>query len=272
MARETRISPKPLWGWLVGIAYAPIFIALMIVSGVSYDEFTESATNLRNAVVVPLAAMTILMLVVVTVFRWWRPVMRDDIVLASPRVWRLIPVLFVVALLVSADYQRIGKLDAEFIVWAAVAAVLVGFAEECAYRGVSLVAFRSRYPEFRVWLFSTLLFAYLHAFNFFAGQDFAATVFQLVFTFLMGSVLYAVRRTTGTLVVPMVLHGAWDFVAFTSASDAFANPDDLVDPRAFQPAMLMLLVMLVIFVLGFRKAFPAGHAAASPSIHATGSR
>jgi len=266
---EPRVVPKPWFGWVIGVVYAPIFIAPMIASGVGYDEFTDSATNLRDAAVVPLAIVSALLLVVITALGWWRPVLRDH--LGSPRIWRLIPVLFVVALLVGADYSRLGKLDTGFIVWAAVAAVLVGFAEESAYRGVSVVAFRSSYSEFRVWLFSTLLFMYLHAFNFFAGQDLGPTVVQLVFTFLMGSVLYAVRRATGTLIVPIILHGGWDFVAFTAASDAFENSDELVDPRAFQPAILILVIMIVLFAIGFKKAFrtddpatPLGVPATSP--------
>ena len=72
-----------------------------------------------------------------------------------------------------------------------------------------MVAFRSGYSELHVWLFSTLLFMYLHAWNFLAGQDFGPTVAQLVFTFVVGSVLYAVRRATGTLIIPMMLHGGW---------------------------------------------------------------
>ena len=267
MTDEPRVVPKPWFGWVIGVVYAPIFIAVMVASGVGYDEFTDSATNLRDAAVVPLAVVTVLMVVVITILGWWRPVLRDH--LGSPRTWRLIPVLFVVALLAGADYSRLGKLDTEFIIWAAVAAVLVGFAEESAYRGVSLVAFRSSYSEFRVWLFSTLLFMYLHAFNFFAGQDLEPTVVQLVFTFLMGSVLYAVRRATGTLIVPMVLHGAWDFVSFTAASDAFENPDELVDPRAFQPSILIFLLMVVLFAIGFKKAFRAADPATPLSVPAT---
>lgn len=267
MSNEPRIVPKPWLGWVICVVYAPIFIAVMVSSGVGYDEFTDSATNLRDAAVVPLAVVTVLLVIVITVLGWWRPVLRDH--LGSPRIWRLIPVLFVVALLVGADYQRLGKLDTEFIMWAAVAAVLVGFAEEAAYRGVALVAFRSNYSEFRVWLFSTLLFMYLHAFNFFAGQDLGPTLVQLVFTFLMGSVLYAVRRATGTLIVPMVLHGAWDFVSFTAVSDAFKNPDELFDPRAFQPAVLILVLMIVLFAIGFKKAFRTDDPATPLSATAT---
>jgi membrane protease YdiL (CAAX protease family) len=271
MTNRTGTAPTPWIGWVVGIVYAPIFIAVMIASGVRYDEFTESAANIRDAAVVPLAVVAVLMVIVITALGWWRPVLRDQVALKSLRSWWLIPAVFVVAIVVGADYGRLGQLDTEFIVWAGVASVLVGFAEESAYRGVGVVAFRARYSEFSVWLFSSLLFMYLHAFNFFAGQGFGATVAQLGFTFLMGSVFYVVRRVTRTLVIPMLLHGGWDFISFTALSDAFENPEELVDPRQLQPALLFLFVMVALFVFGFRKAFRAD-AAASLSAGATGSR
>ena len=139
--------------------------------------------------------------------------------------------VFVVAIVAGIDYSRLGKLDTDFILWALVAGVLVGFAEEGTYRGLAVVAFRSGYSELHVWLFSTLLFMYLHAWNFLAGQDLGPTIAQLVFTFVLGSVLYAVRRATGTLIIPMLLHGGWDFASFTASSDAFKESEELVDPE-----------------------------------------
>ena len=240
-------------GWAIGLVYAPIFIAVLISSGVEYDEFTDSAANVRDAAVIPLVVMTVLVAIVISGLGWWRPVLRDQ--LGAPRLWRWIPVLWVVGIVVSLDYSRLGKLDTDFIVWAAVASVLVGFAEESAYRGLSVVAFRSGYPEVRVWLFSTLLFMYLHTFNFIAGQDLGPTIGQLIFTFVLGSVLYAVRRTTGTLIIPMILHGAWDFTSFTATSNAFENPDELVDPREFPIAIVFLIAMTVLFLVGRKQAF-----------------
>ena len=248
-----RIVPRTWLGWVIGLVYAPIFISVMIASGVEYDEFTESAANLRDAAVVPLVAMVVLLLIVITVLGWWRPVLKDD--LGAPRIWRWISVVFFVAIIASVDFARLGKLDSQFIVWAAVAGVLVGFAEEATYRGLSLVAFRSGYTEMHTWLFSTLLFMYLHAWNVLAGQDLGPTVFQLVFTFVFGSMLYAVRRATGTLIIPMILHGLWDFSSFTASSDAFKESEELVDPRVNPVPTLLLIVMVVLFVMGFKKAF-----------------
>jgi membrane protease YdiL (CAAX protease family) len=102
-------------------------------------------------------------------------------------------------------------------------------------------------------LFSTLLFVLLHAWNLVAGQGIGATAAQIVFTFALGSVLYACRRATGTLVIPMLLHAGWDWMSFTGQSDAFKDAADLVDPRSFSPAIPLLVVMVVLFVAGAKK-------------------
>ena len=96
----------------------------------------------------------------------------------------------------------------------------------------------------------------LHAWNLVAGQSVPATAFQLVTTFVLGSILYAVRRTTGTLVIPIVLHAGWDWASFTGASDAFENAADLVDPRAPIFTNVGIAVMVVLFLVGAKQLLP----------------
>ena len=53
----------------------------------------------------------------------------------------------------------------------------------------------------------------------------------------------------------MILHRAWDFTSFTATSNAFENPDELVDPRQFPIAIVFLIAMTVLFVVGRKQAF-----------------
>ena len=68
--------------------------------------------------------------------------------------------------------------------------------------------------EVGAWFWSSLLFGLLHGANIVLGQDVGPTLHQIVFAFVFGSVLYAARRSTGTLLVPIVLHALWDLTSF----------------------------------------------------------
>ena len=251
MSTAPRISPRPALAWLIGLLYGPLFIGLLLSSGVDYDDIVASTDNLVKAVVIPLAILTVAVAGLVTWLGWWRPVLDDDRPAAR---WTIaIPIVFAVTIVIGIDFGRVADLEPSFLVWAAVGTLMVGFCEEIVYRGIAVVGFRPAYSELRVWLFSSLLFALLHAWNLFAGQSLANTVQQLVFTFVLGSVLYACRRASGTLLVPILLHAGWDWISFTSTSDAFKDPADLVDPRTFNPAFVGLVVMVVLFVVAARK-------------------
>ena len=118
--------------------------------------------------------------------------------------------LFAVTGLAASD--KSGVTMAMF--WLALlGSLLVGFCEETATRGALIVGLRGRLMEPRVWLISTLLFAFMHLRNSVFGADPAATL-QVVLAFGGGSMLYLTRRLTGSLVFAMLLHGIWDFSSF----------------------------------------------------------
>ena len=251
MTHSLRITPRPSIAWAIGLLYGPAFIALLLVSGVDYDTIADSTHNFVRAVVVTMAILTVAVIALTTWLGWWRPVLRDD--RPAPRWMISIPIVFAIAILAGIDYGRVADLQTSFLLWAAVGTLMVGFCEEMVYRGLAVVGFREGYSEVRVWLFSSLLFMLLHAWNLIAGQSLPATLFQLGFTFVLGSILYAVRRTTGTLVIPILLHAGWDWTSFTGASDAFKNAADLVDPRAPIFTNVGIAVMVILFLVGAKR-------------------
>lgn len=89
--------------------------------------------------------------------------------------------------------------------------LLVGFTEEITVRGLLIVALRSRLHEVWVWLISTALFGLMHYANVLLGQGLGQTTQQVGVAFMGGTIFYILRRTTGSLVPAMVLHGFWDF-------------------------------------------------------------
>ena len=118
----------------------------------------------------------------------------------------------------------------------------VGFGEEMITRGSMIVGLRSRFGEGRVWLISTLLFSALHVPNVIFGLPMLAMPIQVLLTFIMGSGLYAMRRMSGTLILPMVLHGLWD-------SSLFLNVATGGMPSNVQFAVYPLAIACVIAVL-----------------------
>lgn len=64
---------------------------------------------------------------------------------------------------------------------------------------------------------------------------------QVVLTFIMGSGLYVIRRVSGTLILPMVLHGLWD-------SSLFLNIAVGNEPPAVQFLIYPLALVCAVYV------------------------
>lgn len=77
-----------------------------------------------------------------------------------------------------------------------------------------VVGFRHSMSEGTVWLMTTLLFSALHIPNVLFGMPTSGVAVQLLFTFIMGSGFYIMRRLSGSLILPIALHGIWDSAVF----------------------------------------------------------
>ncbi|NTU72244.1 MAG: CPBP family intramembrane metalloprotease [Coriobacteriia bacterium] len=235
-----RVRPTALLGFALGLGYTVLFLALEKLLGPSYVDIGNSAATVLSGIVIPLAICTVVTAGLTTWFGWWGPVLREK-PLGVRWMWS-IPVVLTLLVLVSVDWAQISALGAPYLMVLAVGTLLVGFNEEIVYRGMSLVAFRGAYKEVYVWLLTSLLFGLLHGANLFLGQALAPTIQQIGFAFVLGGVFYVVRRVTGLIVVPMVLHALWDFGSFTWAG-AFAVTN--VGPAALAGANLVGVLMAI---------------------------
>jgi len=210
-----RVRPSVGLGVAIAVAYMAVFGGLFYASGVDYDQLGDTAENVRNAIVIPLSVVAVLLVVVTSIFGWWGPVLRDR---RRAGGWVIaIPIIVVIAVLAGIDYQNLSELDSELILWIGIAVALVGFCEELVYRGLEVVSFRSSLKEVHVWLWSSVAFSLLHSINYFLGQGLGSTIQQVVITFMIGSGFYIARRATGMLIVPMVMHLLWDYSSFTQS-------------------------------------------------------
>ena len=110
-----------------------------------------------------------------------------------------------------------------------------------------------------MWFFTSILFGLLHGVNVILGQGAVLTVRQVIFAFVIGSVFYAIRRISGTIVVVMVVHALWDFGTFThvagQTAGAAAAQVDIATARSRVglQSLLVLYVAIILVIVGAKK-------------------
>ena len=248
-----KMKTKPAWliGFVVWLIYNAIIFGTWIAVGADYGDLVSRDVILER-IILPEVLGAVFMVIIVTRLGWWRPVLREDR-RGHPRwsMWVLLPfiAIFVAVLLGTTDWSVIS---AGHLALLLLASMLVGFNEEALTRGVLVVATRgSTRHEVLVWLFSTLLFGLMHVPNGFFGIGLSASLTQAVFTFLLGSGLYLLRRVSGTILLPMIVHAIWDFSSFSHQVTSAGVP---LLATLFQfLAYFVALVLVIVLLLRDRK-------------------
>ena len=245
-----RIKPRWWIGIVVLLAYAAWVMAAWIWRGVDYRQIA-SETSLVQAVIQPLGIAAVLLAVFNSWAGWWRATLFETHRVRRPlllAVLLLAMLGFIAATLGSTDFAAITLRHLALV---AVATLLVGFCEEMVSRGILLVSLRgSLRSEAWVWFVSGAMFGLLHATNAFFGVG-ALALLQVVLAFCVGSGLYLLRRLGGTLLLPMLVHAAWDFSTLASGLDA--DPPGAV-AFAFMASTWVLSLLLVFVVLRRERA------------------
>ncbi len=252
-----RVKPGLLPALLVFVVYvASIFGLQRLIGGdVDYTEVAESSDNFRDAVVIPIGIVSVLLAIVTTYFGWWRPALSEK---RTTPAWMIAwPVLTVVALAVNivADAE---PWDTEFLVMVLLGFAFVGFSEELMTRGLLLTGARARYGELLSWFISTACFAVMHGINALNGQDAGTTATQVVLTFVSGTLLYLSRRVTGTLLVPMAIHALFDSaITIHAGPGAEFNADTDAAPAGLVFQFVGVIVLIIALVTrALRRANP----------------
>lgn len=221
--------------------YLAVFFTTWAVNGVDYNRIGESAETTRLWYAIPTLLGCAFLVVALTAKGWWRSALFDTEKTGPTWAW-VLPVVMAAIILVNFAGVATDKLSPDLLLWSLCGAVGVGFGEEMITRGSMVVALRSRFSEGRVWLISTTLFSALHVPNVIFGLPLWSMPIQVVLTFIFGSGLYALRRLSGTLILPMVLHGLWD-------SALFLNVATGTMPSLFQYLAYPLAIAVAIAVV-----------------------
>ncbi|HSK54153.1 MAG TPA: CPBP family intramembrane glutamic endopeptidase [Jiangellales bacterium] len=214
-----RVRPTPVIALAIFAAYIVLVSAIWFLLDVDYSTIGLSTESAVEGIVIPVGAGAVLLAAAATWLGWWRPALSEA--RRSEPGWAVaVPVLLVVLVVMGLLSVDFGADVGSLLPLIALGTLLVGFSEEMLTRGLGLVGFRGGVSERMAWFWTSLLFALLHGINVVFGASLGSTVQQITFAFVVGSALYVTRRVLGTLLVPMLLHAAWDFGTIgTEATD-----------------------------------------------------
>jgi membrane protease YdiL (CAAX protease family) len=247
---DNRRSPNRRWpvrpSLLVGLAPLVVFAGISAWRSRPSDDYPSlglTVDSVVGALVIPEGIAALALAVVVTGLGWWR-IATVDATRARPRWTWVAPGLILVVCLVRLPLVEWTALPWHYFVLLGIGVLFVGVFEELMTRGVLLVGLRRRLPEFGVWIASCVLFGLLHLLNALAGEAIGTTLVQVVFAASFGSVLYVARRLSGNLLVPVLLHAAWDFGSIAVSATSRQGFDDIA------AAGLIGLFAFAVLVLG----------------------
>lgn len=206
-----RVRPRVWLGLAIWLGYVIVVFIVGKLSGVPYTEMGRDGGTLFLGAGLMLIVGAILLAITTSLLGWWRPALFER--KRSARWPLFVPAIMALALILNLASTDWGSYDLGFFA-ASIVLLLVGFTEEMATRGLLLVGLRGRLHEGWVWFISTAAFAVMHLTNALGGQGLDLTMTQVGMAFLGGTVFYILRRTTGTLIWAMILHGLWDFSTF----------------------------------------------------------
>lgn len=219
-------------------------LGLFLTSGLDTEYASASSTEgLWRGITVPVAVSLVFTVAVVSVLRWWRPALRDD---RPVRSWTTaIVVLMAVGIVLGTNYGGLADRGLGLTLLLLLSTLMVGFTEELMFRGVGVTVFRANgFGEGGVALWTCVIFGLAHATNLFS-EGMNAFV-QVLITAMAGYFFYLIRRRTGGLLVPALVHGLWDFALISASVVPGDSYPGLVAP-------ILALVAVVVVVLARRR-------------------
>ncbi|MFI5803563.1 lysostaphin resistance A-like protein [Streptomyces sp. NPDC051561] len=244
-------SPAPAgrrltWPWflVVAVVYLVILQGLGALIGVDRSEgdsqFPTAASVIRNGVL-PIGLSVLFGAALVTWLGWWGSVMAYRV---PVRRWvRFVPISMLVVAVLAVNYPNLADQPLSLVLSLLAMTLLVGIGEELMFRGIGVQVFkRAGLSEGKVALWSSVVFGAVHLSNAF-GEGTQA-IFQAVIVSTSGYFFYLCLRVGGTLLLPMLVHGLWDFSLLSNT----VGPDPKTSPGMILPILLQVVLIVLVLV------------------------
>ena len=240
-----RLSWPGLVVAIVGFVLGSQLVGLMIVP---VEPSEPSYASVRGAVaseVVP-DLIGIAFVIGLTVWLGWtQQVVHERLRI---RAWTaVVPAAMLAGSFAFVDRSQLAQVEPALVGALVAGSLTTGLGEELMFRGVALTAMRARYAEPRAALVTAFVFGGSHLVNMIVAG--AAAIFQAVVASALGYMLYLCRRLSGGLLLPVLVHAAWDFSTY-SASTGTDTPQP--GDGAFS-LFLVTLGLVIVVVVGRRR-------------------
>lgn len=225
-------------GWFGVIVLIPAFVLIpAVVDSVAHGTFDNYFPDTSRVAGLLPGRITELVIIVavISVLRWWDVVLHERL-RARPWVW----IAVVVPLGMSLGFTDWGNVSESLTLSLGVLVIslLIGTSEELLFRGVVLTSMRDRYGrEWLAALITTLLFAVSH---------FPGGLPNVLSTVVTGFLFYWMRRVSGGIVVPALVHSVYDFAVYSSYLGPTPAATDSLSLSMFLVGGVVSLTLLVL--------------------------
>ena len=254
--KHTLCEKAPLVAMLLAAALALVVLSIPGLIGLSLIGLSDVAGNLASSV------LAVLFMIAYT--KWFAPEFKgvfktSHLATGLAFVWLAFAFKFFGAYFVNlADSGFYFKPT----VAALAMAIAAGFYEETIFRGVTVpIGMRYFKSEKRVGilvLISALVFGLMHIGNIANGASIQMGIAQGIATIFAGIFFIAVYLRTGNLLIPIFMHGIYDYMCFTT--DPSLENGIMANDIAMSALTLAVLVDVIAGIWGLYLLRPAKRA------------
>ncbi len=244
ISKAASVRSLNVWQFLVLVVVYLVIVqvvAALLNAGHEASNGLTSIENIIRSIIIPVGLAIAFTLAIVSYLGVWKEVFTNPL---PVRRWLIaIPIILFVTTVVITNYPGLSDKGIEFTLLLLIGTLMVGFGEELMFRGLGIVAYRnSGYSEFKVGLWTTIIFAVAHATNIFTAGP--SALIQVLATAGTGLIFYFILRRTGALFVAMAAHGLWDFSVLSSQ----INPEKPW-PLVNASAVILIAMLIGLFIL-----------------------